>query len=65
MEWPEFIKTFFFPVHQKSSFDDNLRILRLISMVDGEAKRVIAAIGSNGIFYATALKTLKKNFGDT
>ena len=65
MEWPEFIKKFFFPVHQKSSFDDNLHIPRLISMVDGEAKRVIAAIGSNSIFYTTALKTLKKNFGDT
>ena len=39
-------------------------MLRLISVLEGEAKRVIAAIGSNAIFYATALKTLKKNFGD-
>ena len=59
-EWPEFIEKFFSRVRQKSSFDNNLRILRLISVLDGEAKRVIAAIGSNGIFYATALKTLKK-----
>ena len=33
-------------------------------MLDGETKRVIAATGSNGIFYTTALKILKKNFGD-
>ena len=59
-EWPGFIEKFFSRVRQKSSFDNNLRMLRLISVLDGEAKRVIAAIGSNGIFYATALKTLKK-----
>ena len=39
-------------------------MLRLISALDREAKRVIAAIGSNGIFYATILKALKKNFGE-
>ena len=33
-------------------------------MLDGEAQRVIAAVGSNDIFYATAPKTLKKDFGD-
>ena len=59
-EWPEFIEKFFSRVHQKSSFDDNLRMLRLISVLVGEAKRIVAAIGLNGIFYTTALKTLKK-----
>ena len=39
-------------------------MLRLISVLEGEAKKFIAAIGSNGISYATALKTLKKKFGD-
>ena len=39
-------------------------MLKLISVLDRKAEQVIAAIGSNGIFYATALKTLKKNFGD-
>ena len=56
-EWPELIENFFSPVHQKSSFDNNLRMLKLISVLDVEAKRVISAIGSNGIFYTTALKT--------
>ena len=63
-EWAEFIEKIFSRVHQKSSFDDNLSMLRLTGVLDGEAKRVMAAIDSNGIFYATALKTLKKNFGD-
>ena len=64
-EWPEFIEKIFSQFHQKSSFDDNLLMLIQISVLDGEAKRLIAAIGSNSIFYATALKTLKKNLGDS
>ena len=39
-------------------------MLTLISVLDREEKRVIAAIASNGIFHPTALKTVKKNFGD-
>ena len=39
-------------------------MLRLISVLDREAKRVIASIGLNGIFHATVLKTLKKKFGE-
>ena len=36
----------------------------LISMLDGEAKRVVISIGQSGIFYASALKTSKCNFGN-
>ena len=39
-------------------------MLTLISLLDREEKLVIAAIASNGIFHPTALKTVKKNFGD-
>ena len=63
VEWLEFSENFFSRVHQKSSFYNNLHMLRLISVLDKETKWVIAAIGLVGIFYATALKTLKKNFG--
>ena len=38
---------------------------RLCSVPDEEAKRVIEAIGKSGRFHATALKTLKCNFGYT
>ena len=37
---------------------------RLCSVLDGEAKRVMEAIGKSGRFYATALKTLKRDFGN-
>ena len=42
-----------------ASLDDNLRMDHLLSVLDGDAKRSIQSIGSSGIFYATALKTLK------
>ena len=37
---------------------------RLLSVLKGEAKKSIESIGKSGIFYATALKTLKRNFGN-
>ena len=35
---------------------------RLLSVLDGEAKKAVETIGTSGIFYATALKTLKREF---
>ena len=37
---------------------------RLHNVLRGKAKRSIMAIGLNGMFYATALKCLKKEFGN-
>ena len=37
---------------------------RLLSVLDGDAKKAVQSIGSSGIFYATALKTLKRDFGN-
>ena len=64
-EWPEFIENFRTRVHIKSTFDDNLRMERLCSDLYDEAKRVIETIGNAGRFYATFLKTLKCDFGDS
>ena len=36
---------------------------QLISVLEGEAKRSVESIGCNGI-YATALKSLKRDFGN-
>ena len=58
-KWPEFIENIFARVHSKQTFDDNTRMIRLLSKLDGEAKRTVDTIGCNKIFYATALKTLK------
>ena len=37
---------------------------RLLSVLDGEAKWTVISIGRNGLFYATAMKTLKSIFGN-
>ena len=47
-----------------ASFDNNLKMDHLLSVLDGDAKRSIQSIGSSGIFYATALKALKCDYGN-
>ena len=37
---------------------------RLISVLDGDAKRAAAAVGHSGLFYASALKLFKQDFGN-
>ena len=37
---------------------------RLLSVLDGDAKRVVSAIGRNGLFYATALRALKRELSN-
>ena len=36
---------------------------RLHSVLDGDAKKAVSSIGTNSIFYAAALETLKREFG--
>ena len=63
-EWPEFISSFRRMIHDQVSFEDNMRMKRLLSVLDGKAKRSIESTGCDGIFYATALKSLKRDFGN-
>ena len=63
-KWPEFVENFCRRVHQKLSFTDNDRMERLISVLTGDAKKSVECIGTSGIFYAIALKTLKRDFGN-
>ena len=51
-------------VHLKTTFNDTIQMERLLSMLRGEAKRSVESIGRNGIFYATTLKCLKREFGN-
>ena len=62
--WPEFIENFKIMVHLKTTFNDTIRMERLLSVLKGEAKRSVEYIGRNGIFYATTLKCLKREFGN-
>ena len=48
----------------KISFDDSKRMQRLLSVLEGEGKLSAEAIGHNGIFYTTELKSLKRDFGN-
>ena len=63
-KWPDFIENFKNRVHDKRSFTDDIRMERLLSVLDRETKRTVIPIGRNGFFYATAMKTLKSNFGN-
>ena len=63
VKWPEFIDSFHQNIHSKVTFTDNIRMTRLI-LLDGDAKEAVQSIGSNGLFYASALKSLKSNSGN-
>ena len=62
--WPQLIDNFYQNVHSKMTFLDNIRMTRLISSLDGDVKKAIQSSGSRGLFYASALLTLKRDFGD-
>ena len=40
-----------------------MRIERLHSVLDADAKKAVSSIGPNSIFYAAAIKTFKWEFG--
>ena len=61
-KWPDFIQDFRNRVHKKRSFTNDIRMERLISVLDGDAKRAVTAVGHSGLFYASALKLLKQDF---
>ena len=63
-KWPEFIENFSRRIHFKLSFTDNDKMERLLSVLTGEAKKGVECIGTSGLFYATALKSLKRDFGN-
>lgn len=50
IDWPDFIQCFKEQVHIKKSFTDSFRMNLILSLLDGEAKQIVSAIGSNGIF---------------
>ena len=62
--WPQLIDNFYQNVHSKMTFLDNIRMTRLISSLDGDVKKAIQSSGSRGLFYASALLTLIRDFGD-
>ena len=63
-KWPDFIQNFKNRVHEKQSFTDDVRLEKLISVLGGDAKSAVAAVGHSGLFYASALKLLKQDLGN-
>ena len=59
-----YIQCFKERVHMKRTFSDSLRMERLLSVLDGDAKRVVSALGRNGMLHATALNAFKREFGN-
>ena len=48
----------------KISFSDSVRMNRLLSVLDGEAKTAVSALGQDELFYASQLKLLKREFSN-
>lgn len=46
-------------VHSKQTFDENTRMIRFLSTLDGQTKRTVKKLQTK--FYATTTKTLKKD----
>ena len=63
-QWPNFIQNFKHCVLNKVSFSDSVCMDCLLSVLDSKVKRAISAIRQYGLFYASALKLLKQEFGN-
>ena len=61
----EFIDNFETRICSKATFIDSVRMERLLSVLESHVKKVICSVGRQYIFYATAIKTLKRDFGNT
>ena len=62
--WPEFIDNFYHRIYKKLLLNDSLRMGDLTNSLDGEDKRSVKSVGTNGYFYATALRVLKRDLDD-
>ena len=64
IECPKSIERFRDQIHNKTTLNDSDRMAYLFQNLDGEAKKVVESLGVTGHSYPTALKTLKRQFGN-
>lgn len=64
IEWPKFIERFRDQIHNKTTLTDSDRMAYLFQNLDGEAKKAVESLGVTGHSYPSALKTLKRQFGN-
>ena len=61
----EFIERFKLHIHDKPHLSDDMRMVQLKMHLIGNTERTVSGLGSQGTMYATALKTLKEQFGQS
>ena len=61
--YTDFVDHFKIHIHDKTHLTDDARMIQLRMHIKGEAERALAGLGSKGTMYATALKSLKEQFG--
>ena len=64
IEWLKYIERFRDQIHNKTPLTDSDRMAYLFQNLDGEAKKAVESLGVTGHSYPTALKTLKRQFGN-
>jgi hypothetical protein len=65
LTYVEFIERFKLHIHDKPHLSDDMRMVQLKMHLIGNAERAVSGLGSQGTMYATALKTLKEQFGQS
>ena len=63
LTYVEFFERFRLHIHDKPHLNDNVRMVQLKMHLTSRASRAVSGLGSQGKMYATALKTLKEQFG--
>ena len=61
---PEFVAGSKERVHLKQTLNDQMRMERLLNALRDDAKRSIESISKSKTFYAAALKSLRRDFGN-
>ena len=64
IEWPKCIESFRDQIHNNTTLTDSDRMSYLFQNLGGEAKKTVESLGVTGHSYPTALKTLKRQFGN-
>ena len=63
LTYVEFLGRFKLHIHDKAHLNDNVRMVQLKMHLTGRENRAVSSLGSQEKMYATALKTLKEQFG--
>lgn len=64
IEWPKFIERVLEQIHNKTTLTDSDRMSYQFQNLSGDAKKAVESLGVTGHSYPTALKTLKRQFGN-